>query len=544
MVRTILVCAIAFSLSSVLGAQTVVSSISYGAFGNYNPALQLTEEEKASFQTMRIDTNTELRDLVGKLRALRAITDAATYEKWVAENGALIRQVNYDLWQRARSILKTDERMENFYRALLHDQLHSGSVQQLIAFTGVKLEWSQIEELTKRFADNKRSVHHALAETRREIEARRLEPWLGEIDLDELRGTEMSFQQPLDDDFGPGDVGPFDQLAIDDTPVRLASNPEVLDELKADLDTRRMIQKVQTQYRRRDVGTIVDLLRRGNNGEHELLEQKFAEEAEMIASIRSCFSIKQFKRLQQIACQHKLKNFQYRKFLEGAGIEVADVGRRDLEMKDEHLARQEYQFAVAQTLVDENAKAFDDVAGTSLAPAIGKLIVFVWGTHHIRVMPGQEKQRGPLEMFGPKYGTPASVRLSIPDVLSKPPEKPVAWAVVEIPEGWQLADAMENLKKKTQAAEETVAGYRKWKEEERNLRQEMRLAGNGPEGKALRAKFMKEYGGRARFDLDRNFREAARIVGEDINKARRIVKQLGGDPGEAKDWQHIRMMVR
>ena len=274
--------------------------------------------------------------------------------------------------------------------------------------------------------------------------------------------------------------------------------------------------------------------------EQRMRDEKLAAEDEILANLRACLSQKQFQRLEQITFQQHLKTFHYTRALKFAGIELkgnALKGRFGFEFDVEHPARQEYQFARAQLAIDKNAKTFDEVTGTKLAAGLGKLIVFTYGTHHFG-NPNEDRPR-PVELYGERYGSHASIDLEIPDSLTVPPQDRVAWNEVEIPEGWKLADAVANLTEKTELAQQTVDGYGKWNAGRRTLRQAMIQAkqnGDKDKEKQLKTEYARAYSGREYFQARREFREALAIAQQEVSEARRLVKQLGGDPGPAVDW--------
>ena len=100
---------IAFSISS------------YGGYGNFRDALDLSETQMGKFRGFRVDSTDALKDIYPAMRReLHGIIDEAGRKAWSEKHGPMITQINYDLWQEACELLETEERIQDYYLSLIH----------------------------------------------------------------------------------------------------------------------------------------------------------------------------------------------------------------------------------------------------------------------------------------------------------------------------------------------------------------------------------------------------------------------------------------
>lgn len=518
---------IAFSISS------------YGGYGNFRDALDLSETQMGKFRGFRVDSTDALKDIYPAMRReLHGIIDEAGRKAWSEKHGPMITQINYDLWQEACELLETEERIQDYYRGILQDYLRNGrDVRCIASLLGVELTFPQIEAIQAKLKANKENIDGLMVPTRRKIEAEHFAKMLPGVDFNELRGEEFPLVEDRDDHRFPFDREPKDLM------IRIANKPEVLKELKVNMKTKEMLAYILKTVPAQDsfgfpAGLGRPVLNAPPVGNAQLEEQRNEPqepEGDLKKVLKSHLSPEQYERLRQIVIQRELRRFQYHSVLSIANGEEKNVDPRKLQFEISQLARQEFELAHAQLSLDLNAKSFDEVLGTTLATSIGRLVAFS-GSHF-----GMNDQGlTPVKRFGDRYGAKPSTSLKIPDALTQPPAEKLVWDVIKVPEGWDLEEAQRNLQEKNDIGQQLVDASRKMRLDERALHKEMadaRKAGDRDKLKELNRKRAKE-SGLQRFDVRRQFREAAKIAQEDAIKARRIVKQLGGDPGEFTEWQH------
>ena len=534
-----------FALAQVEGIASLISST--GSYGQCRKIFEFTQEDFAAFTSLRVETDAEMKRMWETMdRPRSSVVDEPTNQAWISKHGPLVRQINYDLWQSATKILKTEGRIKKYHRMVLQEYLRLGhDVRCTASLLGKQLTWKQIESLREKLANNPVKVQNALAKQRRVVEEDTLLPFIDRKTLQKARGEEFQWKTNPPE-FHDVHFSPFEELAAagDKTLMRVAAHEDVLDGLKVSLENRKTIATLSEEFAPDEDASPFGAFHLFSGAkteaerlaiQQELIAQKQEDSETMAQSIRAAMTKDQFARLQQIVVQQKLRNFDYVGIVQAQTDEAIDrAARRKIEMAS-HKTRAQMEYAKTQLTIDMNAKSFDEVLGTNLATSLGKML----NTAGMGMNPFGETEG--VEELRAKYGTDATTELPIPVTLTTAPKERIEWNDIEVPDGWKLEDAIADLEKKKKAVEQIVEGSRKWKAKRDELQQSMMNAqrsGDADLAKSLRIEFSRDYGGRAMFDTQRQFREAHEIAQEDLIQARRVVKKLGGDPGHISDRQH------